>query len=315
MKTADRDRWVEDNIPGLTGRVAIVTGANSGLGLEAARLMARKGARVVLAIRNAAKGRAAAEEIRTDVPAADLDIMYLDLACLESIHRFAQAFVASYDRLDMLVNNAGVMAIPRRKTTDGFEMQLGTNHLGHFALTGLLMSRIVGTLGVRVVTVSSSAHMLGRMNFDDLNSERSYSKWGAYAQSKLANLLFAYELQRKLEAVGSSAISVAAHPGYAATNLQRVGPEMDGSRLSLQVMSAANCVLAQSAAMGALPEVYAAASPLVGGGYYIGPDGFLGQRGFPCKAESSRRSRDREAAARLWTESEQLTGVIYSFAG
>jgi hypothetical protein len=205
------------------------------------------------------------------------------------------------------------MAIPRRATADGFEMQFGTNHLGHFALTGLLLPLVLRTPAARVVTVSSGAHIFGRINFDDLQSERSYSKWGAYGQSKLANLLFAYELQRKLTAAGSQAISVAAHPGYAATNLQSVGPEMAGSRIGKRTMSAANRVLAQSAAMGALPEVYAATSLAVLGGDYIGPEGLMGQRGFPKKVKSNTRSYDQAAAARLWAVSEELTGVKYVF--
>ena len=311
----DRDRWIEENIPDLTGKVAIVTGANSDLGLETTRVLVRKGAAVVLAVRSETRGAATVKGIRAGVPDASLVVMPLDLANLESVRRFSETFLAGYDRLDILVNNAGVMAIPHRKTADGFEMQFGTNHLGHFALTRLLLPSILKTPGARVVTVSSGAHLFGRIRFDDLNGERSYSKWGAYAQSKLANLLFAYELQRRLAAAGNSALSVAAHPGYAATNLQRVGPEMEGSRFSLWVMSAANRVVAQSAAMGALPEIYAATSPEVRGGDYIGPDGFLGQRGFPRKAESSSRSRDQEVAARLWTVSEQLTGVTYSFTG
>jgi NAD(P)-dependent dehydrogenase (short-subunit alcohol dehydrogenase family) len=307
----DRHRWIEENIPDLTGKLAIVTGANSGLGLETARVLAGKGAHVVLAVRSRAKGDAASEEIRAGAPGASPDVMPLDLAGLESVHRFAEAFLADYDRLDMLVNNAGVMAIPHRKTADGFEMQFGANYLGHFVLTRLLMSSILTTPGARVVTVSRSMHMLGKINFDDLNSERSYSKWGAYAQSKLANLLFAYELERRLAAASSSAISIGAHPGYAATNLQCVGPKMEESELALKVMSAANRVLAQSAAMGALPILYAVTSPEVRGGDYVGPDGFLGQRGFPVKARSSRRSLDQDVAARLWVVSEQLTGVSY----
>ena len=307
----DCDRWIEANIPDLTGRTAIVTGANSGLGLETARVLSGKGAHVVLAVRTPARGDVAAERLRADAPGASLSVMPLDLASLESVHRFAEEFLAAHARLDILVNNAGVMAIPHRKTADGFEIQFGTNHLGHFTLTGLLLPRILATPGARVVTVSSGAHLLGKIHFDDLNSERSYSKWGAYAQSKLANLLSAYELQRKLEAAGSSAFSVGAHPGYAATNLQLVGPAMEGSKWGQGVMLAANRVLAQSAAMGALPEIYASTSPEVRGGDYIGPDGFLGQRGYPMKAESSRRSRDQGVAARLWTVSEQLTGVSY----
>jgi NAD(P)-dependent dehydrogenase (short-subunit alcohol dehydrogenase family) len=308
-----RENWIEEHIPDLTGKVAVVTGANSGLGLETSRVLALRGARVVLSVRSEARGAAAAQEVRADAPTADLDVMCLDLANLESVHRFAETFLVNHDRLDILVNNAGVMAIPHRRTADGFEMQFGTNHLGHFALTGLLLPRLLVMPGARVVTVSSGAHILGKMDFDDLNHEQSYGKWTAYGQSKLANLLFAYELQRKLEAAGSSAISVAAHPGYAATNLQYVGPEMEGSRFNLWVMSTANRVFAQHAAMGALPEIYAATSPEVRGGDYVGPGGLLGSRGFPAKAKSSRRSHDPAPAARLWAVSERLTGVTYTF--
>jgi NAD(P)-dependent dehydrogenase (short-subunit alcohol dehydrogenase family) len=310
----DRDHWIEKNIPVLTERTAIVTGANSGLGLETTRMLARKGAHLVLAVRNAAKGETAASEIRAGAPAAGLDVMPLDLASLDSVRRFADAFLAAHGRLDILVNNAGVMAIPHRRTADGFEMQFGTNHLGHFALTGLLAPVILKTPGARVVTVSSSAHRFGRIRFDDLNGERSYGRWSAYGQSKLANLLFAYDLQRKLVAVGSDAISVAAHPGFAATNLQLVGPQMEGSRFGVRLMAAVNRLMAQSAAMGALPQIYAATSPDVRGGDYIGPDGFMEQRGFPVKVKSNARSRDETAAARLWAVSEQLTGVIYPFS-
>jgi NAD(P)-dependent dehydrogenase (short-subunit alcohol dehydrogenase family) len=311
MRSGSYERWIERNIPDLTGKVIIITGANSGLGFEAAKVLAVKGARVVMAVRDLARGEQAAGDIRRTAPRAGLEVMALDLAGLASVRRFAETFSASHDRLDVLLNNAGVMAIPRRVTVDGFEMQLGTNHLGHFALTGLLLPRILRTPGSRIVTVSSGAHVFGKINFDDLQSERSYSKWGAYGQSKLANLLFAYEFQRKLAAAGSSVISVAAHPGYASTNLQAVGPQMEGSRLGARTMAAANRVLAQSAAMGALPEVYAATSPDVRGGDYIGPDGLMGQRGFPRKVRSNSRSYDQAVAARLWAVSEELTGVRY----
>ncbi len=307
----DRDRWVETQIPSQQGKSVLITGANSGLGFEAAQLLAAKGARVILAVRDAAKGERAAAAIRGRVPAAELAVLPLDLASLASIRSAAAGVLRSYDRLDMLINNAGVMAIPRRLTADGFEMQFGVNHLGHFALTGLLLPLLLRAPAARVVTVSSGAHVLGRINFEDLHGERRYHPWAAYAQSKLANLLFAYELQRRLAAAGCRMISVAAHPGYAATNLQRVGPEMRGSRLGMWLMGVSNRLLAQSAAMGALPEVYAATSPDVQGGDYIGPDGPLGQRGFPKKARSSARSYDLDTAARLWTVSEALTGLRF----
>ena len=306
------DLWIEQNIPDLTGKVAVITGANSGLGFEAAKVLAAKGAHVVLAVRDVEKGKQAAGEIKRTVATASLEVLPLDLASLASVRRFAEAFPATHGRLDMLINNAGVMAIPRRVTADGFEMQFGTNHLGHFALTGLLLPLILKTPSSRIITVSSGAHMFGTIDFDDLQSERAYSKWGAYGQSKLANLLFAYELQRRLVAAGSGAISVAAHPGYASTNLQSVGPQMEGSKFGARTMSAANRVLAQSAAMGALPEVYAATSPAVRGGDYIGPDGFMGQKGFPQKVGSNSRSYDQKDAARLWAVSEGLTGVSYA---
>ncbi len=305
------DGWVETHIPPQQGKAVLITGANSGLGFEAARLLAAKGARVILAVRDVTRGERAVAEIRRSVPAADLAVLPLDLASLASIRRAAAEVLRSEERLEVLINNAGVMAIPRRLTADGFEMQFGVNHLGHFALTGLLLPLLLRTPAARVVTVSSGAHVIGRINFDDLHGERRYHPWAAYAQSKLANLLFAYELQRRLAAAGSKTISVAAHPGYAATNLQRVGPEMSGSKLGMWLMAASNRLLAQSAAMGALPEVYAATSPRVQGGDYIGPDGPLGQRGFPKKVRSSPRSYDLDAAARLWAVSEALTGVRF----
>lgn len=308
------EHWLDQNIPNMTGQVTVITGANSGIGFEAAKMLAGRGAHVVLAVRDTAKGGKAARQIRSAAPQADLEVMALDLASLASIRSFAALVTASYDRLDLLINNAGVMAIPRRETADGFEMQFGTNHLGHFALTGLLLPLLLQTPNARVVTVSSGAHRMGQINFDDLQSQQSYRKWGAYGQSKLANLLYAYELQRKLAAAGASAVSVAAHPGYAATNLQAVGPQMAGSRLQQGVMAVLNRTLAQSAAMGALPTVYAAASPAVQGGDYVGPGGLLEQRGWPAKVQSNGRSHDVDAAARLWAVSEELTGVAYRFS-
>jgi hypothetical protein len=237
--------------------------------------------------------------------------MDLDLADLQSVRRFAEEFLARHNKLHVLCNNAGVMALPYRKTTDGFEMQIGTNHLGHFALTGHLLRRLLDTPGARVVTVSSGAHRVGRIRFDDLNWEKGYRKWLAYGQSKLANLLFAYELQRRLDAAGAQLISVACHPGYAATNLQLAGPRMEGSSLMEFLSQLSNRLVAQSAAMGALPTLYAATAPDVRGGDYIGPDGLFENWGYPKKVRSNRQSHDHEAARRLWEISERLTGVRY----
>src|SRR5271167_2998976 len=224
-------RWTTDDIPPLAGRIAVVTGANSGLGFETALALARAGARVVLACRDEAKGGDALDRIRQAVPAADVRLDRLDLADLASVREFAADFSAGHGGLDLLLNNAGVMAIPRRETADGFEMQFGTNHLGHFALTGLLLDRLLARPGARVVTVSSTAAMIGRIRFDDLQGSRRYGKWTAYGQAKLANQLFALELDRRATDCGVDLVSVAAHPGYAATNLQAVGPRMSGSRI------------------------------------------------------------------------------------
>ncbi len=307
-------QWIEQYLPDLTGRRVIVTGANSGLGFEASKLLAARGAEVTLAVRNMAKGANAAQSVRAAVPAARLEVRLLDLADLASVRQFAWAFSATHDRLDILLNNAGVMAIPRRETRDGYEMQFGVNHLGHFALTGLLLPMLRANQTARIVTVSSGVHVIGNINFADLNSKRRYNNWLAYAQSKLANLLFAYELQRRLENVESPVLGVAAHPGYAATNLQSVGPSMAGNRGSQVLMQAANRVIAQPAVMGALPLVYAAAGAEVRGGDYYGPGSLMGLRGLPVKSRSSRRSHDHALAARLWVVSEELTGVTYDLA-
>jgi len=303
--------WTEADIPDLSGKTVVITGANSGLGLVAADALAAKGAQVVLACRDQAKGRAAEAEIRGRHAGAKTALMSLDLSSLADIRRFADAVQAAHPRIDVLMNNAGVMALPYRKTADGFEMQFGTNHLGHFALTGLLLDRMLKTDGARVVTVSSGAHRMGRIRFDDPQWEQGYRKWPAYGQSKLANLLFAYELQRRLAAAGATAISVAAHPGYAATNLQAVGPQMQGSSLLERLMEIGNTLFSQSAAMGALPQIYAAVAPGVQGGDYYGPDGIGELWGHPRKVTSNASSQDVNAARRLWTLSEQLTGVTY----
>ena len=304
-------KWRARDIPSQSGRVAVVTGANSGLGLVTTRELARAGAHVVMGCRDLTRGEKARAEVLAKAPEATVELRRLDLASLASIREFADGLHADFPNLDLLVNNAGVMAIPRQLTEDGFEQQLGTNHLGHFALTGLLLPSMVTREGSRVVTVSSTAHKPGRIDFDDLMGERSYRKWSAYSQSKLANLLFAYELQRRLDVASVPTISVAAHPGYAATNLQHVGPKMEGSRVGALMMSIGNSLLAQSDDMGALPQLYAATAPDVRGGDYYGPDGIAESRGHPKRVDSTKASKDTDAARRLWDISEQLTGVRY----
>jgi NAD(P)-dependent dehydrogenase (short-subunit alcohol dehydrogenase family) len=297
--------WDDEDIPDQSGRTAIVTGANSGLGLVTARELARAGASVVMACRNLDKGHAAVEEVRAAVPDAQVQLDELDLASLASVRGFADRFKATHDGLDLLINNAGVMGTPRRRTADGFELQFGTNHLGHFALTTALVETMEGREDARVVTLSSTAHKMGRINFDNLNGDRHYFRWNAYGQSKLANLLFALELDRRLRAAGSTVKSLAAHPGYAATNLQSAGPPM----FDRLVMVASNALIAQSDEMGALPILYAATQPGLEGGTYVGPDGFQEQRGHPKIVQPSGRARDPETARRLWEVSERMTAV------
>ena len=300
------DGWGPERIPDQTGRIAVVTGANSGLGLVIARELARKGAHVVMACRSLDKGHTAVDAIRSEVPDAQLQLDELDLASLASVRSFAERFTETHDGLDLLVNNAGVMAAPRRHTADGFELHLGTNHLGHFALTNLLLPLMEGREDARVVTLSSNAHKTVRgIAFDNLNGDRHYFRWNAYGQSKLANLLFALELDRRLRAQGSTVKSLAAHPGYAATNLQSAAAPL-ADRL---VMKVANATVAQSDEMGALPVLYAATEPGLEGGTYVGPDGIAEQRGHPKVVRPNRAARNEETARRLWDVSADLTGV------
>ncbi|MWG34322.1 oxidoreductase [Halomarina oriensis] len=303
--------WDADRIPDQSGRTVLVTGANSGLGFETSRALAAANAHVVLACRSLDRGRDALDRIRDETPDASLELLDLDLADLASVRSFAERFGRRHDDLDVLVNNAGIMAIPRRETADGFEMQFGVNHLGHFALTGLLLDPLLAAEDARVVTVSSTAHTGGKMRFGDLHGETDYGPWSAYSQSKLANLLFAYELQRRFEATDADASSVAAHPGYSATELQARGPEMRGSRLRKLAMGLLNRIVAQDAEQGALPQLYAATAPDVVGGAYYGPDGFMEMRGGPTRVESTDRSHDRDAARRLWEYSENATDVSF----
>jgi NAD(P)-dependent dehydrogenase (short-subunit alcohol dehydrogenase family) len=301
--------WHLDALPDLLERRILVTGGNSGIGLETARLLAGAGATVTLACRDEAKGERAAEDIRSGQPDASVDVLVCDLADLGSVEDAALAYGRRAEHLDVLVNNAGVMALPYRQTADGFEMQLGTNHLGHFALTGRLLDCLLAAPAPRVVTVSSGMHWLGRIDFANLDGSRGYEKWRAYAQSKLANLLFTFELQRRARAGGLDLLAAAAHPGYAATHLQARGPAMAGRVRLARAWSLVNRAFAQDAATGALPTVRAAADPQVSGGDYYGP--LLEARGAPRRTVASPAARSAEVAARLWQVSEELTGVRY----
>jgi NAD(P)-dependent dehydrogenase (short-subunit alcohol dehydrogenase family) len=288
-------KWTAQDLPDLDGRTFVVTGANSGIGFAAARGLGRAGARVVLAVRDIAKGEAAAASIE-----GRTEVRELDLADLASVHAFADAWDGD---LDVLVNNAGVMAVPEQRTKDGFEMQFGTNHLGHFALTNLLLPHVRD----RVVVVASGAHRMGSIHLDDLNWERhGYQRWRAYGQSKLANLLFMSELQRRLDDAGSSVRVLAAHPGYATTNLQH----HTESAVQNAIMAIGNRLVGQSEEMGALPTLFAATQDLPGD-TYVGPDGLAEQRGHPKVVGRSGAARDVETAARLWERSEELTGVAF----
>jgi NAD(P)-dependent dehydrogenase (short-subunit alcohol dehydrogenase family) len=290
-------------------KVAVVTGANGGLGYHVAKGLAQTGARVVLACRDETRGAEALQRLQSEVPGADLVLRRLDLADLASVRGCATEVLAENDGIDILVNNAGVMAAPLRRTADGFELQFGTNHLGHFALTGLLLPGLLARPGARVVTVSSTMHWIGRISFDNLDAERGYQKWLAYAQAKLANLLFTFELQRRADAAGAELTSVAAHPGYAATHLQFAGPEMSGNRLEKLAMRAANLV-AQSAEGGAKPLLHAATAADVRGGDFYGP--LLPPLWGPTRRQpAARQAYNVAVAQRLWQESEARTGVSY----
>jgi NAD(P)-dependent dehydrogenase (short-subunit alcohol dehydrogenase family) len=305
----NQDKWTKQQIPDLTGKVIIVTGGNSGLGYESVKAFAEKGAEVILASRSVEKGEAAKAEIEKENPAGKIVVMPLDLTDLSKIRGFADSFLKTYQRLDVLLNNAGIMMTPYFLTGDGFEGQFGTNHLGHFALTGLLMDLIVKTPGSRVVNVSSSAHNMGTMDFDNLQFEegKGYGPAKAYGRSKLSNLLFTYELQRFFEANGIDSLAVAAHPGFANTSLTKY---LEKRRLVKMFMPLA-FAFSQSAAMGALPQIRAAVDPGVRGSQYFGPE--KGGKGYPVLVQSNKASHIREDARRLWEISEKLTGVTITF--
>jgi NAD(P)-dependent dehydrogenase (short-subunit alcohol dehydrogenase family) len=296
-------RWTTADVPDQTGRVAVITGANTGIGFGVAAALADKGAQVVLAVRDLDKGKHAASQISATSRHAYVTVQELDLAWLGSVCEAANGLKSAYPRIDLLINNAGVMFTPEGCTRDGFELQFATNHLGHFALTGLLLPRIETTPKARVINVSSAIHFTGRIDFDDLQAERSYNPTRAYGQSKLANLLFTRELQRRFESARIDALSAAAHPGSTRTGLQQHS----------SLMAAAVAVFSQLPPEGALPTLYAATAPDVRGGEYFGPSRWFGMLGPPERARSSPRSKDAAAAGRLWEASEKLTGVAYTF--
>ncbi len=306
--------WTAADIPDLTGRVALVTGANSGIGYVTARELARAGAHVHLGCRSAERAADAIDTIRADVPHASVAFLPLDLADLAAVQVAAEEFAKEHSSLDLLVNNAGVMALPRRETADGFEMQFGTNHLGHFALTGRLLPLLLAAPAPRVTTVSSNAHKFGRLRFEDLQGRHRYFRWVAYGQAKLANLVFALELQRRADAAHAPLTSTAAHPGFAATNLQTASAKMTGNGIEEKLNLLVNKVAAQDADMGALPTLYAATADLPGGSY-VGPDGIQEMHGHPKVTSPSGRALDESDAARLWDISVRLTGVDYDFSG
>jgi len=297
--------WTKRDIPDQSRRVAVITGANAGLGYETAAALAEHGAHVVLAVRNLDKGKDAVARIVANSPQADVALQELDLTSLESVRSAAEQLRSEYDRIDLLINNAGVMWTPKSTTKDGFELQFGTNHLGHFAFTGLLLDRLLPVAGSRIVTVSSIGHrILADIHFDDLQWERRYNRVGAYGQSKLANLLFTYELQRRLAPRGTTT-ATAAHPGGSRTELTRNLPQ------AIARVSSLIETLFQDPAMGALPTLRAATEPGVLGGQYFGPDGFGEIQGYPKVVASSDKSHDLELQRRLWSVSEELTGVVY----
>ena len=306
---SQKQKWTPEMMPDYTGKVIVVTGANSGLGFEAVREFARRGGRIVMACRNLEKGDAALSQLRTEQPAARAELLHLDLGSLAGIRRFVGRVEETYDRLDVLLNNAGIMAVPYGTTEDGLERQMGVNHLGHFALTGLLMDRLRAAEGARIVTVSSNAHRSGTMDFDNFLFEagKDYTPMAAYGRSKLANLLFTLELQRRLEADRSSALAAASHPGLAFTNLA----EHLQDRWYFKAAAPLLKLLGQNAHMGTLPSLRAASDPEIQGGEYFGPGGFVQLKGYPEPVAPAEAARDAEAAKTLWSRSEELTGVRY----
>lgn len=309
-----KKNWNYDDIGDQTGKTFLITGANSGLGFSASRGLASHGATVIMTSRNLEKGNKAADEIKEKFPNAKLEVMQLDLASFKSIKEFANSFKSKYNQLNGLLNNAGIMQPPFRKTEDGLELQMGTNHFGHYLLTGLLLGVIKATPGSRVISQSSVVHESTKgINFDDINNEKKYNRTEVYAQSKLANLLFVFELNRKFTEHNIDAIALGVHPGYSATNLQSTGPSLGGASIFSRMYKISNFLIAQNVEKGALPLVYAAVAPDVKGGDYIGPTGMRRMRGYPRRLKAKKTAYDEEAAKKLWVISEEKTGFKYDF--
>ncbi len=305
------NKWTQNDMPDMTGKVVVITGANSGLGLASTKAIAAKGATVVMACRNMTKAEQAKAEVLAENASAKLEVMPLDNASLASVRAFADAFKSRYDRLDVLLNNAGVMAIPRQETEDGFEMQFGVNHLAHFVLTGLLLDVLTATPGSRVHSTSSSAAFNGRINFDDLMGKKKYSRWGAYSQSKLANAVFATELNKRLKEHGYNTIANSSHPGLVMTNLQTNSLQQSGAPFLERVLYAiAAPLLEQDVSMGVLPQLYASTAPEAKGGVFYGPK-TLRLRGYPAEQKCNAALDDEALRARFWSVSEELTGIHY----
>ena len=305
------DKWTFKDIPSGDGKVAIVTGANSGLGYYTAMGLAENGCEVIMACRDLEKGEKAKAALLKKNPGSNLKLMQLDLSDLASVKDFADAFTTQYKKLDLLVNNAGIMAIPYRKTIDGFEMQFGVNHLGHFALTGLLFEILKSTGGSRIVNVSSNAHKIGKMRFQDINWDKGYKRWKAYGMSKLANILFTFELAERVTAKEIDMKVLVAHPGYADSSLIEKGPEMNGRNFLVKAGRLANRLVAQSTEMGSLPILYAATAPEAEHRAYYGPRGFAGMRGYPERTYPNRKKVSKDLQQELWQVSEQMTGVKF----
>ena len=314
MSRKKKERWTKENIPDLKGKIIIITGANSGLGFEITRVLSYKSPTIIMACRNLEKAENAKNIILEENPQAQLNLMQIDLSKLSSVKNFAKTFTEKYNKLDILFNNAGVMFAPKTITEDGLELHMAANHYGHFVLTGLLLNQLSKAENARIVSISSMGHRFSKIKFKDMNYEKGYNKLMAYGNSKIANLYFAYELDRKLKEANKSVISVASHPGWTKTNLQTAGGEIDNSKGQIRFWNFLNIFIAQSVDMGVLPQLRAAFDPNAKGGEYFSPEKFLHLSGYPIIKTSNKRSRNTKIAKQFWEISEALTGYSYEIS-